>query len=690
MTRIGRNISEDQAVWRPYPTHRDPRPSYLSQFFDESCNLSTIARDISWSMFADNRASNMFGGVKRASREQLYERIRRWHDLLPEAFDVRYKLPPHIILMLMRYHTLIISLFTCTSDEEVSSTTSDAPHTPESPQQHTPETRYNLWEVTQNAARGIAGLTRLHRREYGVSRAHHFAMYAMNLGLFTMMEQESFDVLDQDFLSLASAFSIVASRSSLGRNLFHIFRQSVRAKAQGSKIRESSSIPDELKDLFDEESSAQGHSRFDEYAEGLEKLNQHEKYHGIGGEGEQSLQDYPGLGLSDMLDRYESLSLGKDEVLAERQRPAGPLHEPIILIAVSVPRDTGLPPGGGRGGSPNLAWNKVAIPRAPNATTISHRRRSQRACEPCRQRKIKCDGNRPSCRQCIEHNQQCSYEDVKRVRDQKRLGSLSRRVDRYESLLRELEVDADATTARKIRKVLKQGPDTALSNQKEEDDDSSSMGSLDGIDILEEDLNRNENSRATGFIGKASEVAWMRKLADDIEHKGVTEASVFKGIDDEQQTSISKVNYHLDDLDIPFVDPSDPSVVPSRDLADRYLEAYFTFVHPTFNIIRKPRFEHQYHEFFDRGYIPHRNWMALLNMILAIGCRYTRFTDTSHAQEDDFLFLTRARKLGLHSHVLFEHSDLHQIQLELLVAVYLLCLGQLNRYLLSFYCVYKR
>lgn len=120
------------------------------------------------------------------------------------------------------------------------------------------------------------------------------------------------------------------------------------------------------------------------------------------------------------------------------------------------------PPGGGRGSNPNVAWNKVAIPRAPNATTISHRRRSQRACEPCRQRKIKCDGNRPSCRQCIEHNQQCSYEDVKRVRDQKRLGSLSRRVDRYESLLRELEVDADATTARKIRKVLKVGLDDLI------------------------------------------------------------------------------------------------------------------------------------------------------------------------------------------------------------------------------------
>lgn len=223
----------------------------------------------------------------------------------------------------MRYHAHIINLIGCICDDEVSITTSDAPKTPESPPRHTPESKYNVWEVVQTAARGIAELTRLHRREYGISRAHHFAMYAINLALFTMLEQESFDVLDPDFLSLASAFSIVASRSALGRNLFHIFRQSVRSKAQGDRIRDASSIPADLKDLFDEEPSNRGHNRFDQYAEGLEKLDRADKYHGIGREAGQSLQDYPGLGLSDMLDRYESLSLGKDDVLSDRPRPAG-------------------------------------------------------------------------------------------------------------------------------------------------------------------------------------------------------------------------------------------------------------------------------------------------------------------------------------------------------------------------------
>ncbi|KAJ5121073.1 uncharacterized protein N7515_009034 [Penicillium bovifimosum] len=319
MARIGLNPAEDHALWRPYPTHRDPRPSFFSQFFDEACNLSTIARDISRSMFASHRGSNALSPIQRQSREDLYDRIRRWHDLLPEDFDVRYRPAPHIILLKMRYHSLIINLFSCISEDEVGPTSFE-PQTPESPPRHTPEAKYNARQVTQTAARSIAALTRLHRREFGVNRAHQFAMYAINLALFTLLESEAFDVLDEDFLTLASAFSVIASRSGLGRNLFHLFRQSVRAKAQGSRIRGATAVPDELRDLFDEGSRARGCSRFDEYAEGLEKLNQKDKYHGISG-GEEGLQDCPGLGLSDMLDRYESLSLGKDDVLVERYRP---------------------------------------------------------------------------------------------------------------------------------------------------------------------------------------------------------------------------------------------------------------------------------------------------------------------------------------------------------------------------------
>ncbi|RHZ67269.1 hypothetical protein CDV55_102628 [Aspergillus turcosus] len=315
--RIGRD--DDRAsLWTPYPSHRAARPAYLNQYFDESCNLCEIARDISRVLFADDQ-SNASAAYRRQTKDDLYERLRRWHNALPDVFDPGRRPPPHIILLRLRYFTLVINLFSCNADDDGSSVASDAPKTPESPPRQSPISKYNAWEITQSAARGISSLTRLHRREYGMSRAHHFAMYAINLALFAMLEQESFDILDSDFLSLASSFSIIASRSYLGRSLFHLFRQSVRAKAQGRRIRQSSAVSDELKDLFDEETPIKEQTRWDEYAEGLQKLNEDERYHGPGEE--HGLQDYPGLGLFDMLDRYESLSLGKDEIVPERRKP---------------------------------------------------------------------------------------------------------------------------------------------------------------------------------------------------------------------------------------------------------------------------------------------------------------------------------------------------------------------------------
>lgn len=67
-------------------------------------------------------------------------------------------------------------------------------------------------------------------------------------------------------------------------------------------------------------------------------------------------------------------------------------------------------------------------------------------------------------------------------------------------------------------------------------------------------------------------------------------------------------------------------------------------------------------------------------MIFAIGCRYSRLiNDPQSTSEEDLIYLTRARHLGLQGSVLFEPTDLQQIQLELLIAIYMLCLGQVNR-----------
>lgn len=97
--RLDRNKSDENDLWIPYPSHRAARPSYLSQYFDESCNLCDIARDMSRNLFAEDSSASVSGFRQRQTREELYESLRNWHDRLPESFEASRKPPPHIILL---------------------------------------------------------------------------------------------------------------------------------------------------------------------------------------------------------------------------------------------------------------------------------------------------------------------------------------------------------------------------------------------------------------------------------------------------------------------------------------------------------------------------------------------------------------------------------------------------------------
>ena len=97
---------------------------------------------------------------------------------------------------------------------------------------------------------------------------------------------------------------------------------------------------------------------------------------------------------------------------------------------------------------------KVAIPRITCDSSKSQVRRCTKACGPCRQRKTKCDGNKPVCRPCVDHNVSCFYTDVKRVRERKQLSVLQRKVEQYERLLHDLE-EVDGNVARRVRTALR-------------------------------------------------------------------------------------------------------------------------------------------------------------------------------------------------------------------------------------------
>lgn len=54
---------------------------------------------------------------------------------------------------------------------------------------------------------------------------------------------------------------------------------------------------------------------------------------------------------------------------------------------------------------------KVPIPRQRSGVEVRYSRRVAKACESCRQRKTKCSGDTPVCRQCRELRISCHYPD---------------------------------------------------------------------------------------------------------------------------------------------------------------------------------------------------------------------------------------------------------------------------------------
>ncbi|KPI44660.1 putative transcriptional regulatory protein [Cyphellophora attinorum] len=305
----------------------------------------------------------------------------------------------------------------------------------------------------------------------------------------------------------------------------------------------------------------------------------------------------------------------------------------------------------------------------------------------------------------------CYYADGKRDRVKKQFGSMTEKVADYEKLLKDLATRVGEADAKLIRGTLEKEtsyeaddlnslqnstlqsiepvPDGEESGA--ESEASGDAGSTGALDRTDEDFTR-EEARRTGFMGKNSEITWLQRLK--YENQAGDEAQSLFGSkknpgDDSaplQETEtgykVGDTSYHLDDFAVTTFEAVDPYEYPTPDVARHLFNAYMTRVHPTFPIVGKANLTTQFNKFVS-GQVqrPPEKWLAIINMIFAIGAKYSHLTQAEWKgdERDHLIYFTRARLLSVSSDTLFQHPDLQSIQIIGLISLYLMCISQINR-----------
>lgn len=225
---------------------------------------------------------------------------------------------------------------------------------------------------------------------------------------------------------------------------------------------------------------------------------------------------------------------------------------------------------------------------------------------------------------------------------------------------------------------------------------SARVGSNGSMDRISEDFNRDAATKATGFYGKNSELTWMQKLKKQVAAHGTDNedydqstnvgdgslASQAHGVDD-GLAPINASSYHCDDLSIFVHEQVDPFEIPMKITADALFHSYLDTIHPSFPIIGKNTFMQQYNAYFDSPdqRRPNQNWLAILNMIFAIGAKYSHLVQAEWRgnSDDHLVYFTRARMLGFNADAILGHAELQKVQIAGLMAFYLMATDQINR-----------
>jgi hypothetical protein len=211
------------------------------------------------------------------------------------------------------------------------------------------------------------------------------------------------------------------------------------------------------------------------------------------------------------------------------------------------------------------------------------------------------------------------------------------------------------------------------------DEPDPSTPTLSYVDHTLEDFNRDISLQAIGFIGEHSATAWLYRLRCLI---GKTSSNSDGQFEEPARPSIASCTFFMDDVGILPTNDTDVFAYPPQAVADELVDRYFQVAHASFPVIGKEIFLSQCRSFYSNSTThPGSKWMALLNMVFAIAGRHSELSgdQTQLDHNTHSVYFSRARRLSMGNGALLDHPNLQQTQIEGLISLYLLSIGQVNR-----------
>ncbi|KAH7477397.1 hypothetical protein FOMA001_g10491 [Fusarium oxysporum f. sp. matthiolae] len=275
------------------------------------------------------------------------------------------------------------------------------------------------------------------------------------------------------------------------------------------------------------------------------------------------------------------------------------------------------------------AGTDLSIPYEPEPRR--KRRKVQLACDCCRARKVRCDGKRPVCDVCRRRGseQECLYEEGT-LKTQKYVLSLEERLEELErSRKQEIGDRSPRISAPKSSASEPEATDT---------DEAESTDGLATVSLPNKDQHL--------LYGPSSTIAFVEHV---LLITGETEALDQPAADTAEHRGSKRYRTDAKEQckDLAVLD-----LVPIRSISDRHLQSFWDIVHPVYPILHIPTFVRFYNRLWEPGDVEDGSeapenpiMLATLNMVLAIGCRFTHSAKTGNRAALADQFYQRARRL---------------------------------------------